>query len=303
MIYLTGCLLGIFLIRGFMSFLSYYRNPYKLIMIFGKKGSGKTTLLTKLALKALKDGHPVYSTVEVPGCYLFDVNMVGSYVFPPESVVFIDEAGMVWDNRNFKNFRSEVRDYFKYQRQYRNTVYLFSQTFDIDKKLRDVTDGMYLCKCYCGILSVARRINRSIILTESTSESESRIADNLVFDPIFSFLAGGKPALFTWVPAYAPYFKSYNPPKLPLVSADLLDSLQVVKKNRRREQIMQFIQPLVHRLKSVKKFYENEILGIDIDCNHEYNDSKLAGRLEREHELLQILCKDFCNDFRAFPDF
>ena len=38
-----------------------YRNPYKLIMVFGKKGSGKTTLIAKLTYKYLKKGRPVYS--------------------------------------------------------------------------------------------------------------------------------------------------------------------------------------------------------------------------------------------------
>ena len=49
-----------------------YRNPYKLIMVFGKKGSGKTTLIAKLTYKYLKKGRPVYSTVPIPGAYLFN---------------------------------------------------------------------------------------------------------------------------------------------------------------------------------------------------------------------------------------
>ena len=53
-------------ILGFMAFAYRYRNPYKLIMIFGKKGSGKTTLLTKLSLRYLKAGRPVYSNVPYP---------------------------------------------------------------------------------------------------------------------------------------------------------------------------------------------------------------------------------------------
>lgn len=38
----------------FLKLTDKYVNPYKLIMIFGKKGSGKTTTLTKIALKELK---------------------------------------------------------------------------------------------------------------------------------------------------------------------------------------------------------------------------------------------------------
>ena len=57
-----------------------YKNPYKLIMVFGKKGSGKTTFLTKTAYYYIRKGRPVYSTVYVPGAYLFDVNEIGKKI-------------------------------------------------------------------------------------------------------------------------------------------------------------------------------------------------------------------------------
>lgn len=47
---------------------------------------------------------------------------------------------MIWDNRGFKNFPTEVRDYFKLQRHYKHVVILASQTFDVDKKIRDLAD-------------------------------------------------------------------------------------------------------------------------------------------------------------------
>lgn len=90
-----------------------YLNPYKLNMVIGKKGSGKTTLLTKLAIKALKKGKTVYSTVEIPGTYLFDPLKVGDFTFKPNSLVLIDEVGLIWDNRNFKNFNSKWTYFFK----------------------------------------------------------------------------------------------------------------------------------------------------------------------------------------------
>lgn len=197
-------------------FLTYkYRNPYKLIMIFGKKGSGKTTLLTKLALKALKKGHPVFSTVYVPGTILFDVQQVGICSFPPESVIFIDEVGMIWDNRDYKKFRTDVRDYFKLQRHYRNTVYLFSQTFDIDIKLRNLTDSMYLCKCYFGWLSMARRIKRVITIIKAQGDSESRIADDIELIPVWMSLFGAGSVKFTFIPRWAKFFNSHEAPALP----------------------------------------------------------------------------------------
>lgn len=197
-----------------------FRNPYKLTMVFGKKGSGKTTFLTKKAIQYMRKGRTVYSTVYVPGAHFFDVQQIGHCTFPPESVVFIDEVGMIWDNRNFKNFRTDVRDWFKLQRHYHVTVYLFSQTFDIDVKLRNLTDQMYLCTSHMGFLSIARKIKRSIVLVQPSGESESRIADSLEFVPLWYSLFGAKSAIFTYIPNWVRYFDSYEAPSLPLIGSE-----------------------------------------------------------------------------------
>ena len=67
-----------------------YLNPYKLIMIFGKKGSGKTTTLTKIAITDIRKGKKVYSTVKIPGTYYFNVSQIGIMTFEPNSTVLID---------------------------------------------------------------------------------------------------------------------------------------------------------------------------------------------------------------------
>ena len=209
-----------------------YRNPYKLIMVFGKKGSGKTTFLTKTAIKAMRKGKTVYSTVEVPGAHLFDVRQVGEYTFPHNSVVLIDEVGMIWDNRNYKNFRMDVRDYFKLQRQYKNTVYLFSQAFDIDVKLRNLTDSMYYCNCYMGFISVARKIKRNMVIVNPEGDSEARIADGLKFEPLLFSLFGSKSVIFTFIPGWVKYFKSFNPKSLPIMEGALCPPLPSRSRNK-----------------------------------------------------------------------
>lgn len=202
-------------------FAKKYSNPYKLYFIFGKKGSGKSTYLTKKAIQYIKKGKKVYSTTYVPGAYQFDVNLIGTHTFLEDSVIFIDEVGMIWDNRDYKNFRQDVRDYFKMQRQYRNIVYLFSQTFDVDVKLRNLTDSMYLCTCHMNFISVARKIKRDITITAPTGDSESRIADSLEFQSPLWSLFGAKTIVFTFIPRWTKYFKSFNPPELPFVEGDL----------------------------------------------------------------------------------
>ena len=193
-----------------------YQNPYKLIMIFGKKGSGKTTYFTKISLNCLRKGIKCYSTVPIFGSVLFDVNDIGFKQFEPESVILIDEVGTIWDNRNFKNFKTEVRDFFKYQRHYRLTVYLASQTFDIDKKLRDLTDEMYLLECFSNIFSLAKKINKKITIHNSDDEnSESFLTESYAFSWIFDWR-------LTFIPRYKYFFDSYEVKELPPVQTSII---------------------------------------------------------------------------------
>ena len=179
-------------------------------MIFGKKGCGKTTTLTKLALKYRKQGREVYCTekLAVDGVHLISPSIIGYVCFPEESVILIDEVGMVWDNRNFKAFKTEVRDYFKLQRHYRNTVYMFSQTFDIDKKLRDLTDEMWLLVNMFRVFSYGKKISKRIVLNASTADAPSSIAENLEFDPLLFFALGSR--MFTFIPKYVNKYDSYS---------------------------------------------------------------------------------------------
>lgn len=212
-----------------------YLNPYKLCMVFGKKGSGKTTLLTRLAYSHLQKGWKVFSTVPLDGCYLVDYNDIGFFQFPENSVLLIDEVGMIWDNRNYKNFKTEVRDWFKLQRHYHVKVFLFSQTFDVDKKLRDLTDEMYLCECKFRVFSYAKRISRRVILTKPMGDSPARIDEELRFDSLLFWPFGAR--IMTFIPGYAKYFNSHDAPRLKEKEFDYRPPLNVPKsllKNKKR---------------------------------------------------------------------
>lgn len=190
-----------------------YKNPYRLTMIFGKKGSGKSTTLTRLALEARKAGKDVYANIPLPGAHLIKESDIGFFDIPPESVLIVDEAGMIWDNRHFKNFKPEVRDWFKLQRHHRVRVYLASQTFDIDKKIRDLCDDMYLVECRFRIFAYGRRILRKITLTKPIGDAEAKITEELSFDSILFCWAGSR--LCTLIPRYACVFDSFHVQRLP----------------------------------------------------------------------------------------
>lgn len=224
-----------------------YTNPYKLIMIFGKKGSGKSTILTKYAIQYLKKGWTVYSTEHIPGVYYIPPGYIGKFMlkdynytpidlddyrglkrlllklrlkfFPhrPKILLLIDEVGMIYDNRHFKNFNDSVRDFFKLQRHYYVKCVMFSQTFDVDKKLRDLTDCMYLVKNFARVFCYGKKIRKyQNINNDSADGSGGKIVDDYEFEPFLLFWLGTR--TLTFIPKYSRHFNSFIAPSLPEVS-------------------------------------------------------------------------------------
>ena len=181
-----------------------YLNPYKLYFIFGKKGAGKTTYETKLAYQYLKKGWNVYTDLPelfVPGVRYFPYEQLGDFVPEENSLLILGEAGIKFDNRNFKTFKPSLRDFFAFQRKYKVICYMDSQTFDVDKKIRDRTDAMFLQVNVARIFSVGKRITKKIKLVEASAEGESRIAEDLVFAPFWTWT-------LTYIPRWAGKFDS-----------------------------------------------------------------------------------------------
>lgn len=203
---------------GFMSLLCVwnfatrkYLNPYKLFLVFGKKGSGKSTYLVRLAQQHLKKGWNVYTNMEelyMPGVRHFDIKHLGDFVPEARSLLLLDEVGMIWDARDYKLFKPSVRDFFKLQRHYHVKVYMASQTFDVDKKIRDLCDGMFLHQNFARVFTVGKRIVRKVVITQSTSEAESRISEDLVMLPFWDWT-------LTYIPKWAKYFDSHSIPDKP----------------------------------------------------------------------------------------
>lgn len=203
-------IVGVFLV-WFVVQSRRFNNPYRLIFIFGKKGAGKSLYMVKQMMKYLKKGWTVYTDIDncnLPGVRIMNALDLSKFAPVENSAIFLDEAGILFDNRNFKNFNSGLRDFFKLQRKYKCRVFLNSQSFDIDKKIRDVVDQMGLMVSIGNVFSIYRPIRRSITLTEPSSEAESRIADKLSFESIFKWQ-------ITYLPKYFKYFDSFAAPERP----------------------------------------------------------------------------------------
>ena len=187
-----------------------YANDSKLYMLFGKKGCGKTTDICKKSMKYRKKGRTVYTTEYIPDTYHIEPTDIGPYEFEPYSVILIDEVGMIWDNRDFKKFQNDVRDWFKLQRHRHLTVYLYSQCFDIDKKLRDLCDELWIIKNYFNVFSVKKKVKKDLTIVEAKGDQESRITDDLKVVP---WIIPGSRQI-TYLPNYHKYFDSFAAPEL-----------------------------------------------------------------------------------------
>lgn len=200
-------------------------NPYKLIFVFGKKGSGKSTLLTKLSYTRCKRwvtfstevDHPtiIYDKIFVPNSgyskgAIYPINPKDIYKmdFPEHSCIFIDEVSLIWDNRDFKSMDKNVIEWFRYQRHHKCRVYFFSQTFDIDKKLRDLADDMFLVNKIFRVFVVAKHMVRKPCVVHPSPDAPARIDDDIVIDsPLLAFFGG---RLFAFIPYWAKRYDSFK---------------------------------------------------------------------------------------------
>lgn len=122
--------------------------------IAGLPRSGKTTALTMIAQRSLKGkstaGIPshdkVFTTFYCKGCYKLDFDDLKKYDFS-DCLILIDEISLFADNRDYRSFDKDMIYFFKLHGHYKIDLVWCSQHFsDADKKIRDVTDTIFLCE-------------------------------------------------------------------------------------------------------------------------------------------------------------
>ena len=155
-----------------------------------------------------KKGWNIYTDmpdVNIPGVRIIKFDDLKEFKPEKHSCLFLDEVGISMDNRNYKAFPPGLRDFFKYARKMKVKIFVNSQSYDVDKKVRDCVDNMILQTSLFGFLSLSRPIVKRVTLTEPVGDSESKITDKLEFK---SFL--------DWRIYYMPrYFKYFNSLSMP----------------------------------------------------------------------------------------
>lgn len=198
----------ILLCMAFCYLSAKYANPFKLYFIMGKKGSGKSTLMVKRMLKLQRKGWTIYTDmheVNIPGVRLIDSKHLEYFRPPSGSVLFLGEVGITYDNRQFASFADGVRDLFKLERHYEFMCYMDSQSYDIDKKLRDLVDTIYLQSNIGNIIGLTRPIYKKVTLSHPVGDSEARVVEDLRFFMPWHWE-------LTIMPRYHKYFDSFAAP-------------------------------------------------------------------------------------------
>lgn len=149
---------------------------------FGVPGCGKTTQLTKIAIKELKRmalGLSKYKHIytinfECAGCTKIHFDDLAKYKFY-DSLFLIDEITIDADNRSFKTFSKEHRDFFLLHRHLGLDIIYATQNYEnVDKKIRDITNDLwYMTKSVVPLLrrfTCSKKIYRTININEHTSE-------------------------------------------------------------------------------------------------------------------------------------
>lgn len=209
------------------------KHPLQLNVYFGVPGSGKTTYAAYLARQAQRESiiirlcrrfpcrltnwilagkswkraYPVWSNVPIHGCYQLNAKKdIGVYMIRDGKMI-IDEAGVEFNNRDYKAFPKTAVHFFKYHRHYGVSVDVFSQSFeDMDVTLRRLAQNFYVVKrSLFPFFVVTKRIRRKVGIDEMSHQ----LVD------AYSF---GVPILDTkWVfcPPLWKMFDSYDTPDLP----------------------------------------------------------------------------------------
>lgn len=201
----------VFLFVYCLMFRKWIFRKYTFELFVGKPGCGKSTLMTKEAVLAVKKGKVVYSNVdiEVEGVRVFNAVNIGlGYCFELDSLVLIDEPNLYWDNRQFKSTKKETIEWFRIYRHNKVSIKMYTQTFDIDKKLRALASDIYIVKKYLGTISIVRRLNKQITIKQTALDAESQIVDELNFVPIWI----PNSIRVCFIPKWTKYFDSFSMP-------------------------------------------------------------------------------------------
>lgn len=174
------------------------KHPLQLNVYFGVPGSGKTTYAAYLAREAQRESkvlrlcrrfpnrfttwilngknwkrpYPVWSNVPISGTLRINAKEDLGVNLIQDGKLIIDEAGVEFNNRDYKSFPKPAIKFFKYHRHYGVSVDVFSQSFeDMDVTLRRLAQNFYVVRrSVIPFFIVTKLIRRKVGIDESSHQ-------------------------------------------------------------------------------------------------------------------------------------
>lgn len=142
---------------------------------FGVPGVGKSTILAKEYKKNKRKYDHIYTiNLQLRGVEMITKEALEKYKFK-NTLILWDEITIDADNRSYKSFSNELRDFILLHRHLGCDIIYVTQNFEnVDKKVRDLTVELwYMSKSVVPFLRAftsCKRIYRQININENTSE-------------------------------------------------------------------------------------------------------------------------------------
>lgn len=197
--------------------------------IFGKPRSGKTTYAARLVQKnkatlnlcnklpgilgriARRILHPydvIYCTDEtIQDTVYVDYRTLGKWQPTRNSLLVIEEAGILFNNRHFKTLSNEATRLFALHGHLGCDIWWSSQSVDVDRKLLSRTHRIYMCARFLW-WSMLTPIKFSVDVDEETKQLVDAYTMPRRLAWLFAFIFGRVKVI--WRPKWYKYFDSFN---------------------------------------------------------------------------------------------
>lgn len=199
-LFLTYCFIGNLRSRGGNFFDMYIGVP----------GSGKTTFAAYLVKDRRKKAKKkrcsdlILSNTPIKGAYKIYKSDIGQYMIQ-DCLLIMDEAGIDYNNRNFKTFSDDETYFYKFHRHYNVDIAMFSQDFDVDVKLKKLATRLFIVqKSFIPGFIKRRQITKNVGIDQYTKQ---------LIDEYRYVLFGSK---YIYAPKLWKLFDSYSHKKLPI---------------------------------------------------------------------------------------
>lgn len=215
---------------------------------FGVPGVGKSTLLSKIAVNEIyrirrgKSRYKaVFSNFDIKGCNRIEYEDLKTYKMY-DCLLLFDEMTLDADNREFKKFDKDIRDFFILHRHFGVDIIYATQAYDkVDAKIRALTaDLWYMSKTVVPLLNqftMSQKIYRNIKINEYTGELIMGYRFCNLLERFFV-----KNVRVCFRPFYYSYFDSFDEGKL--ASRDELQLQQWSELPPGRNKVMSFLNKL-----------------------------------------------------------